>query len=170
MGRAARPMSPGRPHRWMATPRNDRSGDRIPPTGRLAATYSGGEIKWPLTCHFNSPPLTHGDLHFPVCRVRLASERTIWIVPRPEPTEVTWVRRAKRTAQLSQSGYRSLPLARLSFQRRPGDRGRDRGWRPSRCSETRAPAPDPSICMPPGGARLATATSQVGQSDVLERL
>src|SRR5439155_14151177 len=40
VGRLARPMSPGRPHRWMAThpdPGN-RPVDRIPPTGRLTVT------------------------------------------------------------------------------------------------------------------------------------
>ncbi len=37
MGRAARPMSPGGPHRWMVTQARPRAGlDRTPPTGRLA--------------------------------------------------------------------------------------------------------------------------------------
>src|SRR6202035_6067006 len=40
VGRPARPMSPGRPHRWMTTHPDTRKGpvDRTPPTGRLTVT------------------------------------------------------------------------------------------------------------------------------------
>ena len=43
VGRPARPMSPGRPHRWMTTHPDPRKGpvDRTPPTGRLTVTYPG---------------------------------------------------------------------------------------------------------------------------------
>ncbi len=43
VGRPARPMSPGRPHRWMATQPDPGNGpvDRTPPTGRLTVSTTG---------------------------------------------------------------------------------------------------------------------------------